>query len=83
MTLVVIEHDIPMVMRLSDRILAMESGLLIADGTRREVRADPLVIESYLGGDVTAIERSGVLTKAKAAKRTSPKRTKKAARSRA
>src|SRR5581483_4671455 len=60
MTLIVIEHDIPMVMRLSDRIIAMESGRLIADGTPQEIRDDPLVIQSYLGGDLRAIERSGV-----------------------
>src|SRR5205807_7464238 len=58
-TLVVIEHDIPLVMGISDRVAAMESGRIIRVGTPNEVRNDPHVIQAYLGADVSAIERSG------------------------
>ena len=57
-TMVVIEHDMPLIMSISDRIVAMESGMVIAEGTPEAVRADPLVLESYLGFDPAAIQRS-------------------------
>ena len=59
-TVVIIEHDIPLVRGLSDRLVAMESGVVIAVGTPASVLADPLVVSSYLGGSDVAIERSGV-----------------------
>ena len=59
-TLVVIEHDIPLVSALSDRIVAMETGCVLAVGSPGVVLADPRVVESYLGGDPTAVQRSGV-----------------------
>jgi ABC-type branched-subunit amino acid transport system ATPase component/ABC-type branched-subunit amino acid transport system permease subunit len=59
LTLVVIEHDIPMIMSLSDRIVAMADGEVISSGTPSHVRNDPAVVEAYLGGSIAAIERSG------------------------
>ncbi|MBI4729975.1 MAG: ATP-binding cassette domain-containing protein [Acidobacteria bacterium] len=65
-TMLLIEHDIPLIMGLAGRILAMESGRLIAQGTPAEIRANPDVIRSYLGGDLAAIERSDARIVAKA-----------------
>ncbi|MEX2558210.1 MAG: ATP-binding cassette domain-containing protein, partial [Actinomycetota bacterium] len=59
-TLVVIEHDVPLIMGISDRVVAMESGRIIADGPPEVVRHDPQVVESYIGGDVRSVLRSGV-----------------------
>jgi hypothetical protein len=58
-TLVVIEHDLPLLFRLADRLVAMELGAVIAVGTPDEVRNHPDVVRSYLGGEVAAVERSG------------------------
>src|SRR4051812_20177241 len=59
LSLLIIEHDIPLVMGLSDRIVAMADGEVISTGTPDVVRHDPSVVEAYLGGSITVIERSG------------------------
>jgi branched-chain amino acid transport system ATP-binding protein len=57
--LLVIEHDMPLITAVSDRIIALETGRVIAEGTPAEVLANPLVIASYLGTDEDVIARSG------------------------
>ncbi|MGH9187662.1 MAG: ABC transporter ATP-binding protein, partial [Acidimicrobiales bacterium] len=58
-TLVIIEHDIPLIMGLAGRIVAMDAGSVIAAGPPEVVRNDLKVVEAYLGGSLEAIERSG------------------------
>ncbi len=74
LTLIIIEHDIPLIMGLSDRIICMADGEIIAQGSPDIVRNDPAVVEAYLGGSITAIERSagGGSTAASRAERTRP-----------
>ena len=57
-TLVIVEHDLPMILAISDRVYCLEAGAVIAEGTPAEIRSNPLVIASYLGTDDRAIARS-------------------------
>ncbi len=59
LTLVVIEHDIPMIMGLADRIVAMDAGSVVTSGKPAAVQRNARVVESYLGGKLEAIYRSG------------------------
>ena len=56
--ILIIEHDIPMVMAISDRIYCLEAGQVIAEGDPASIRSNSAVIASYLGTDERAIERS-------------------------
>jgi len=58
-TILMVEHDMSLVSKVSDRVLAMNQGEILALGTSREVQSDPGVIEAYLGSvsDVSSLRR--------------------------
>ena len=58
-TVLMVEHDMTLVSRVSDRVLAMNQGEMLALGTPAEVQRHPGVIEAYLGSseDVSALRR--------------------------
>jgi ABC-type branched-subunit amino acid transport system ATPase component/branched-subunit amino acid ABC-type transport system permease component len=60
-TLLLIEHDIPLLMSLSTRVVAMDTGRVIAAGQPDEVQQNPAVVASYLGSNELALGRSGEL----------------------
>ncbi|MEX2658964.1 MAG: MFS transporter [Acidimicrobiales bacterium] len=77
--MLIIEHDMPLITGVSDRMIALELGAVMCEGTPDEVISDPQVVSSYLGGDIDVINRSGnsaaaatIATKVTTAARRSP-----------
>jgi ABC-type branched-subunit amino acid transport system ATPase component len=58
-SILVIEHDMPLITSVSDRIVACDLGQIVVDGDADSVLTHPLVVASYLGSTKEVIERSG------------------------
>jgi ABC-type branched-subunit amino acid transport system ATPase component len=60
-TIVLVEHDVPLVFSLASRVVVMETGKVVSEGPPDVVRADPAAVTAYLGASREALARSGSL----------------------
>jgi branched-chain amino acid transport system ATP-binding protein len=58
-TVLLVDHDMGLVLGVCDRILVLDFGKQIAEGVPEEIRADPRVLEAYLGSHGTADRGAG------------------------
>jgi branched-chain amino acid transport system ATP-binding protein len=61
-SILIIEHDMPLISAVSDELIAFDQGQLVVRGTADDVLSDERVIESYLGDVEAAVNRSGSIT---------------------
>jgi branched-chain amino acid transport system ATP-binding protein len=52
MTFVIVEHDMDVIMSISDKVIGMHNGEVLSVGTPEEVKQDEQMLEAYLGGTV-------------------------------
>jgi len=72
--LLIIEHDMPLLLGIADRVYALETGEVVTSGPPEEVVHHPEVVRSYLGDDLAAIHRSGTANQPAAPRRAPARR---------
>jgi branched-chain amino acid transport system ATP-binding protein len=72
-TMLLIEHDMPLVTGVSDELIALETGRVVTRGKPQAVTNDPRVVSAYLGTDERVVARSGVVRTATGRRRVNAK----------